>query len=954
MVEAATQGFGAYILRALRVDEEHDWSSNYIDYAAFKRLLSSFSQRRAWLRNALREMPDHRMTEEEFRTALLHFVEETTPLSGSIIAPKFLSGDNVMPQISETDNSNLSYTNRCSSPEVLQTSDFVYGEVPSITGNSKHSIKGLPVPPRVAADEDSSCGSSAPYRSLTDANRLSGSRKSGGTESGSSSRFLARKPKRMKERKIMRLISGMERSELGEFLDEEIYRAASFYRARLARLSQASAEISERPTQTVGWTFVSVGDEILELLDFVTINVAATRQILIRYDAFVLTFGGTPISSWYMKERRTLNQSWFKELLGHQDLLALAHSHIRLGNTVGIDEGDNGHFKYSRQIYSNSSSRSENYANDFTYQMDMFKHILSKTQRTFEQASNGYMVSRDSIVATLRDYFLLGSISESLRLQPQYLEFRGQSLSAEMKLLVDWRETKVPPEPDLLSGMPDHMFRSLDSKQRLAIVLNLASTCLYMMNYFIVEPSSTKYVNALGCRDSMSGMLIGALPCAVLISSLLYSMWSNYSFRRPLLASGVLLICGNILYASAYSFKSIRLALAGRFLTGLGGPKSINRRVIADITPMAIRTAINAFFGTAVAVGTALGPATAVRLDSVDFQFEIPLFGTFYVNGMTSPGCLMAILWTIFTIIIAFKFEEPSRLGLQEQKEKEAETNLRRSSTCDQSTSEIPISKPTRDSSSNQLSPSLINAAPNWFSFDDNDIQELQPIKEEDDSTFFGSVRFFCKNTTQAVWVCMLLLFCKMFAIESVVSSTSALTKNRYGWQVKQVGTLGCINGMLMIPISVGIGALSNKYQDRDLMTALICIAICGMLLLIDVSDLVSTETNGYNYDDSFSVGTERYVSGYFMVFCACQAFDSVIGSALSKVIPTVLASGTLNSGLIATWVGTLGRTCGDVFISTMGFINIRQFMNLLFLPNLFVLLFCFTVLRRNYDILAV
>jgi hypothetical protein len=266
----------------------------------------------------------------------------------------------------------------------------------------------------------------------------------------------------------------------------------------------------------------------------------------------------------------------------------------------------------------------------------------------------------------------------------------------------------------------------------------------------------------------------------------------------------------------------------------------------------------------------------------------------------------MAIIWTIFTIIIAFKFEEPERLGLQEQKEKELANNLSRSSTCDQSASEIPISKQTRDSSSNQLSPSSINAAPSWFSFNTHDLQKLQPTKEEDDSTFCGSICFFYKYTTQAVWVCMLLLFCKMFAIESVVSSTSALTKNRYGWQVKQVGTLGCINGMLMIPISVGIGALSNKYQDRDLMTALIGIAICGMLLLIDVSDLVSTETNTYNMDDPFSVGTERYVSGYFMVFCACQAFDSVIGSALSKVIPTALASGTLNSGLIATWVGTV------------------------------------------------
>ena len=49
-----------------------------------------------------------------------------------------------------------------------------------------------------------------------------------------------------------------------------------------------------------------------------------------------------------------------------------------------------------------------------------------------------------------------------------------------------------------------------------------------------------------------------------------------------------------------------------------------------------------------------------------------------------------------------------------------------------------------------------------------------------------------------------------------------------------------------------------------------------------------------------------------------------------------------------------LGRACGDFFISFMGHINIRQLMNLLFIPAFTILLSCFVAIRRFSDVLAV
>merc|ERR1719203_1783647 len=86
--------------------------------------------------------------------------------------------------------------------------------------------------------------------------------------------------------------------------------------------------------------------------------------------------------------------------------------------------------------------------------------------------------------------------------------------------------------------------------------------------------------------------------------------------------------------------------------------------------------------------------------------------------------------------------------------------------------------------------------------------------------------------------------------------------------------------------------------------------------------------------DRFFSVGQVRYIIANFVAFGSIEACESFVASALSKVVPSALASGTFNSGLLTTLVGTSGRACGDLFITTMGYISLRNLMNLLFVPS--------------------
>lgn len=434
---------------------------------------------------------------------------------------------------------------------------------------------------------------------------------------------------------------------------------------------------------------------------------------------------------------------------------------------------------------------------------------------------------------------------------------------------------------------------------------------------YIVEPSSTRYANALGTSDAMSGLIIGAMPWAAMASAVAYSVWSNRQYRAPLLTSCALLVGGNVLYASALRAGSIGMALGGRFLTGLGGPRSMNRRYIADTTPVASRTAVNAAFGTATAMGAALGPATAVLLDRVNFELDLPLYGTAEFNGMTGPGFLMSALWLVFAAVLAATFVEPERTGLEEQRRREEEEAGANAAgpgggpvgggggsagaspagdTLAVETRELDgCGFPTDGAPGLCAEERFINPC-----FDDDGVDGVKR------RPFWRQVKYVLAQLNLPVRICMFLLFSKMFTVESVISAASMVTKNRYGWAVHQVGTLGMIVGCLTIPISVFIGWISQYREDRVLMLWLMSFATLGMALLIDVTDMVDAEAENYNEGNPWAVGPRRYIAGYLLVFCSVQAFDGVVGSVLSKVIPTALATGTLNSGLLATVLGTV------------------------------------------------
>lgn len=193
------------------------------------------------------------------------------------------------------------------------------------------------------------------------------------------------------------------------------------------------------------------------------------------------------------------------------------------------------------------------------------------------------------------------------------------------------------------------------------LYLNLVVTFLYQANQYIVAPTSSKYANLLGMTAAMSGMIIGFSPAAALVSSLMYSTWSNSSFKSPLVMCIVCATLGNILYGAALQCDSIAMIFLGRLLVGFGGPRVISRRYIADHVSLQDRLIASGQFVSAGALGLVFGPLLASIMARWEFTFHWEFSGITLIQyqSVTAPGWAMALFWFLSLISVVLWFEDP-------------------------------------------------------------------------------------------------------------------------------------------------------------------------------------------------------------------------------------------------------------------------------------------------------
>ena len=319
-------------------------------------------------------------------------------------------------------------------------------------------------------------------------------------------------------------------------------------------------------------------------------------------------------------------------------------------------------------------------------------------------------------------------------------------------------------EGDLDVGPPSSIVSQLSK------FLNLASSALYMCNYNVTTPTSGLYAKLLGFDESHAGIIIGMTPVAVLASSVLYSWWSSYSYKRALIFASSCCAIGNLIYAFALPCNSLTMVLLGRLMTGFGSARAINRRYIADYYNIEQRTAGMADFVSASAAGMAVGPGLAALLSFVAPTGKSNAGRIWTVE--TSPGYVMFILWVIYLCGNILFFEEPDRMQKIFAKEEKVQ----------QGESRTPDERTPLTSSNSSISMDKI----------EEPCGHLQRLKNSFLS--FGSI---------PVFVCLLLLVLLKAVLEGLTSSTPTVSRFYFAWGVHTCGSFLAILASLMIPANM-------------------------------------------------------------------------------------------------------------------------------------------------------
>jgi hypothetical protein len=483
----------------------------------------------------------------------------------------------------------------------------------------------------------------------------------------------------------------------------------------------------------------------------------------------------------------------------------------------------------------------------------------SKATRIKSSASTGALnlCSQQHPVQTM-----ISMIATARRKLKQSSEF-ALMLAAPMMVL----DSSSDSPSDEMPGENEFDYDEVPSRH-LSNVLNLMSTFLYMTNYYIVAPTSGSYAEKVGGNVAMSGLIIGMTPVAALVSTVLYSWWTSYSYKSALVFASTCSLLGNLMYAMGLPCNSLKYVLVGRLLNGFGSARSINRRYVADAFSKEDRTAASAVFVTAGALGMAAGPAVASALH---LTVTNPMNDYWQVEN--APGWFMAAAWAIYLVCMIWCFEDPPR------RHRASDLKERNINGVGLVGEEQPLL-----ASIGEKEVETVKRPPLW-----NNIPVM--------ITF--------------------LIYCVLkMVLESSLSSSANLTNLYFGWKSEFVGLYLSALGLLMLPANLVVAYLARSYDDRELILGMLGIMLAGCLTVMKYSEV---------YTES------QYVIGSVMLFISATALEGPNMSLLSKAIPAEWSKGIFNVGLLATESGTAGRAVADVFITFCGSRGLEHLLNLTF-----------------------
>ncbi|KAG0486131.1 hypothetical protein HPP92_008226 [Vanilla planifolia] len=577
----------------------------------------------------------------------------------------------------------------------------------------------------------------------------------------------------------------------------------------------------------------------------------------------------------------------------------------------------------------------------------VFKHVglgavvgaLSRNLFYLQRCQGSYLSIYDRPSDALEDPVidLIKASVDKLTHSTNFLQYLGQH-----SLIIQ----DIPPTSD---------HEVVEKKYHLmSLLLNLASTFLYMVNTYIIVPTADDYSLSLGAAPTVCGIIIGSMAVAQVFSSIYFSAWSNRSYFKPLIFSSVMLFLGNVMYALAYDCKSLTVLLLGRLFCGMGSARAVNRRYISDCVPLKIRMQASAGFVSASALGMALWACSCRGCFKLILSYILsPLIKLHYqVRGLHSflcvghkisshlhlcflqPPCLCSYCWLCLSPFMTATWMDDAKQfldvdgdsfsRLQDASYLLVTVLSFKPSFCPYMTVLIPVK--TEHAGVEGLESGI--AQPLLLSSEDNENEKGEECDDSEEgsedsrksATSFGSAY---KLLTPSVKVLLLIYFMLKFGMEILLSESSVVTSYYFNWRTGSVAIFLATLGLTVLPVNAIVGTyLSNMFEDRQILIASEIMMLVGIALSFHVTK-------------TYTVA--QYVCSALITFVSAEVLEGVNLSLLSQVMSSRLARGTYNGGLLSTEAGTLARVVADAAITLAGYLGEGKLLNATLLPSFLI-----------------
>lgn len=619
--------------------------------------------------------------------------------------------------------------------------------------------------------------------------------------------------------------------------------------------------------------------EILEVANFINLNLTAVRKILKKFDK-KFELQNNPVALHFLKQKLRDSSSSLVYILQFK---IIDESSAIIERSLKNLESE---YNKKKQVLNTKGEAEEMMGEPLLKEMNismlsgglhaeevekMYEERFKKIRALNEQIDESNNLIRSNVV-----FWSLNSFKT---------EFDMRRIEEYKDVMLEYIEEEKILE-NLLPQVEGGVEVSKGEKiYQMNIWLTLMHTFLFTMNGFIVQPSNPLYLARLNASPFLTGIILGMTPLAAVVSTFGYSYLVNKGYRHTYYISLLSLICGNFLYSYADSVNSVMVMATGRIFVGFGGARVVNRRYLIEQVPDRMIMHYSLLYVIMICLGMAAGPAIALVL------FNIPEFTLTSINlnfnPYTNPGWICMALWVIFSFILLSLFDDNA---IKYHGSISADIENRTPPAGGTFESREKVEKCVKEIKKLNQNFTNVNLV-------EKDIESL--IKEEEETFSYLSIAFTLLS--------VILITSRMTA-ECLFILSPLILPHYYGLSPSAISLFLCTVSLMVLPIGFLVNNISKSTQERYLIKVFHFVNIGCCFLLI-------------RFDFFFHLQFPLFFILFSILFVSSNILESVDSALLTKIMPSnhLGMHRIMNPGLMIILTTTVGRFFGCLIVSIFG-----------------------------------